>query len=263
MRYLLYSCYTDPKASKKSYRRVRDLPVFQKNMVQYLDDYNQISSKPMKLVLFLFAVQHVCKISRVLQMPRGNALLAGVGGSGRQSVTRLAAHLSDMEVFSIEVSKSYSLVDWREDIKKVLKRAGMEGKATVFLFADTQIKQEAYLEDINGLLNAGEVPNLFENSEKAEIADKVREAARNEGLDGDGTPTTLFAYFVNRCRAMLHMCLAMSPIGDAFRTRLRMFHLWSTAARSIGSGRGPRTRSTRSRPPSWPRWRWRSTTGSP
>ena len=232
-------------------------------MVQYLDDYNQISSKPMKLVLFLFAVEHVRKISRVLQMPRGNALLAGVGGSGRQSVTRLAAHLSDMEVFSIEVSKSYSLVDWREDIKKVLKRAGMEGKATVFLFADTQIKQEAYLEDINGLLNAGEVPNLFENSEKAEIADKVREAARNEGLDGDGTPTTLFAYFVNRCRAMLHMCLAMSPIGDAFRTRLRMFHLWSTAARSIGSGRGPRTRSTRSRPPSWPRWRWRSTTGSP
>ena len=223
VRYLLYSCYTDPKASKKSYRRVRDLPEFQKNMVQYLDDYNQISSKPMKLVLFLFAVEHVCKISRVLQMPRGNALLAGVGGSGRQSVTRLAAHLSDMEVFSIEVSKSYSLVDWREDIKKVLKRAGMEGKATVFLFADTQIKQEAYLEDINGLLNAGEVPNLFENSEKAEIADKVREAARNEGLDGDGTPTTLFAYFVNRCRAMLHMCLAMSPIGDAFRTRLRMF----------------------------------------
>jgi NitT/TauT family transport system ATP-binding protein len=87
-----------------------------------------------------------------------------------------------MEVFSIEVSKSYSLVDWREDIKKVLKRAGMEGKATVFLFADTQIKQEAYLEDINGLLNAGEVPNLFENSEKAEIADKVREALELVGL---------------------------------------------------------------------------------
>ena len=80
-----------------------------------------------------------------------------------------------------------------------------------------------YLEDINGLLNAGEVPNLFASDEKAQICDAVRETARQEGKDGDGTPTTLFAYFVDRCRALLHICLAMSPIGDAFRTRLRMF----------------------------------------
>ena len=78
-------------------------------------------------------------------------------------------------------------------------------------------------QDINGLLNAGEVPNLFANDEKAQICDQVRDVARNEGAEGDGTPTTLFAYFVTRCRALLHICLAMSPIGDAFRTRLRMF----------------------------------------
>ena len=223
VRYLLYSSYTDPKAAKKTYKRVRDVPAMQKLMVTYLDDYNQISSKPMKLVLFLFAVEHICKIARVLEMPRGNALLAGVGGSGRQSVTRLAAHLADMEVFQIEVSKSYSLVEWREDLKTVLRMSGAQGKGTVFFFADTQIKEEAYLEDINGLLNAGEVPNLFANDEKATICDQVREVARNEGKDGDGSNTTLFAFFVERCRAMLHICLAMSPIGDAFRTRLRMF----------------------------------------
>ena len=72
-------------------------------------------------------------------------------------------------------------------------------------------------------LNAGEVPNLFANDEKAQICDQVRDVARQEGAEGDGSPTTLFAYFVTRCRALLHICLAMSPIGDAFRTRLRMF----------------------------------------
>ena len=50
-------------------------------------------------------------------------------------------------------------------------QAGKDGKTTVFLLTDTQIKQESFLEDVDGLLNAGEVPNLFAIDEKQEIVE--------------------------------------------------------------------------------------------
>ena len=53
--------------------------------------------------------------------------------------------------------------------QNLLKNTGGSGKPTVFLITDSQIKEESFLEDIDSLLNTGEVPNLFAPDEKAEI----------------------------------------------------------------------------------------------
>lgn len=45
--------------------------------------------------------------------------------------------------------------------------------------------------------------------------------AKEQGRSGSNTE--IYGVFVERCRANLHLVLCMSPIGDAFRNRLRMF----------------------------------------
>jgi len=192
-----------------------------KCMDDYLEEYNAQSKTPMKIVLFQFAIEHLSRILRVLRQPQGNCLLVGVGGSGRQSLSRLASFIMSMDIFQVEITKSYSKADWRENMKELIKKAGL-GNQMVFLFNDTQIKETSFLEDINNMLNTGEIPNLFETGEKIEITEGVRRAAKEAGQTDFSIPG-LFAFFVSECRKNLHLTLAFSPIGNAFRERLRMF----------------------------------------
>ncbi|KAJ0405408.1 hypothetical protein ATCC90586_009447 [Pythium insidiosum] len=234
MRNLFFGDYMDPDASPRRYNEVDvSLDGAYDGIARliacldgYLTEYNGISRKPMNLVMFLFAIEHLSRIIRVLNMPGGNALLVGVGGSGRQSLTRLAAFIVDFEIKQIEISKNYTMNEWREDMKDVLRLAGTGARPLVFLFSDTQIKYDGFVEDINNMLNSGEIPNLFPYDERVAICEAVRPHVKEKlgKTVGDNmSPAQLYSFFVQRVRSNLHIVLACSPIGDAFRDRLRKF----------------------------------------
>ncbi|XP_046853910.1 dynein axonemal heavy chain 12-like isoform X2 [Xenia sp. Carnegie-2017] len=227
VRSLMFCDFLNPDllVEERLYQEVKSMDDLYRTVEKYLEEYNQLHKAQMNLVIFRYVLEHLVRISRILKQDGGNALLVGVGGSGRQSLSRLAAAISEFIVFQPEISKSYGMAEWREDIKSLLKTVGGQMKPTVFLLTDTQIKEESFLEDIDSLLNTGEVPNLFAVDEKAELVEMVRPIAQAQASDKNAefSPLSLFNFFVSCCRQKLHIMLCMSPIGDAFRNRLRQF----------------------------------------
>eukprot|EP00959_Pyramimonas_sp_CCMP1952_P322112 6740247-Pyramimonas_sp.AAC.2 len=92
------------------YVQVTDTMSMVRVMGEMLDDYNSTAGAPMKLTMFVDAIEHVSRISRVIRLPLGNALLLGTGGSGRQSLTKLAVYIEEQDIFTIENSKVRGLL---------------------------------------------------------------------------------------------------------------------------------------------------------
>jgi dynein heavy chain len=190
-----------------------------KSIFSSVIEYASQDNKGMSLVLFEQALDHLCRIHRIIRNPRGNALLVGVGGSGKQSLTKLATYCAGYKLFQINLTRGYGEDKFKADLKELYKLLGQH--EVVFLFTDAHVVEEGFLEFINNMLTTGMVPALYEPDEKDVLCNSVRAQAKSEGVSE--TPDSLWNYYIDKCRNNLHIVLAMSPSGSKLSTRCRNF----------------------------------------
>ena len=174
----------------------------------------------MGLVLFEDALKHVCRITRIVLPPAGHALLVGVGGSGKQSLTKLASFIMTYTTFQITISATYNMNDLRTDLQLLYQKSGIKDEGIMFLFNEGQITNERFLTYINDLLSSGEVAELYTSDEKELIINGVRPKVKAEGKN-DNSRDVCWTWFIDKVRQNLHMTLCFSPVGDSLRRRAR------------------------------------------
>ncbi|XP_013396327.1 dynein beta chain, ciliary isoform X2 [Lingula anatina] len=216
---LIY-CHFAAGIGEPKYMMVEDYNVLNKTLVEALDSYNELNAA-MNLVLFEDAISHICRINRILESPRGNALLVGVGGSGKQSLSRIAAFISSLEVFQVTLRKGYGIADLKLDLSALYMKAGVKNIGTVFLMTDAQVADEKFLVLINDLLASGEIPGLFPDDELENIINAMRPEVKGLGLLD--SRENCWKFFIDRVRRQLKVVLCFSPVGATIRVRARKF----------------------------------------
>ncbi|KAJ8974478.1 hypothetical protein NQ317_016132 [Molorchus minor] len=185
-----------------------------------LSGYNDLVAA-MNLVLFEDAMYHICRINRIMEAPRGNALLIGVGGSGKQSLSRLAAFISSFEVFQIQLKKGYSMNDMKVDIAALYLKCGIKSIGIVFLVTDAQVPEEKYLVLVNDMLASGEISDLLPDEDVENVLNAVKGEVKAVGLPE--TRENCWRFFIERVRRLLKIVLCFSPVGSTLRVRSRKF----------------------------------------
>ncbi|XP_067164351.1 dynein axonemal heavy chain 17 [Apteryx mantelli] len=213
-------CHFAQGVGEPKYLPVPNWPSLNKLLGEALDSYNEVNAV-MNLVLFEDAVSHICRISRILESPRGNALLVGVGGSGKQSLSRLAAYISALDVFQITLRKGYGVPDLKLDLASQYIKAAVKNIPTVFLMTDSQVAEEPFLVLINDFLASGEIPGLFQDDDLENIMNSMRPQVKFLGLQD--SRENCWKLFIEKVRRQLKVILCFSPVGSTLRVRARKF----------------------------------------
>jgi len=215
------NCHTDfATGTDPTYKPIADMAQLKKCLDAKLMEYNE-SNAMMDLVLFDQAMLHISRIVRIISQPAGNAMLIGVGGSGKQSLTRLAASIAGYETQQLAVTGTFSVMDLKEAIKPMYMNATVKGIPTLWLMTDSQIVNDKFLIYINALLSSGWISDLFAKDEIDALLGGMNGEAKSANIPD--VPELRLEFAVKRFRSNFKMVLAFSPVGDTFRIRARRF----------------------------------------
>lgn len=106
------------------------------------------------------SINWISSIEKVLA-GRGNILLVGTSGVGRQTHLLLASLMAKLDIVKLTTVREYSVRDLKKEMKSIIETTVNENKKQILFLEDHNFSKPEFMEMINSLLISGEIPGLF------------------------------------------------------------------------------------------------------
>ena len=165
----------------------------------------------LEIHIFPEVLLHFVQINRVISKASGSLLLCGRGGVGRHLTLKLVAYYHQIEIVSPRIGRGFGIKQFKQILKSVLLKCGIEDKELIFSIDDYQILDPVFLEMINSILSSGEIPGLFKREELDPLFSSIRDEAVDAGYSG-----RLESFFYKRVKRNLHIALILDISSPQF-----------------------------------------------
>jgi len=171
------------------------------------------------LVVFDDVLEHVLRIDNVLRHPMGHLLLVGESGVGKTVLSRFVSWMNGLTVFQIKANNRYTIDQFDDDLRALLRRVGVDGEKICFIFDESNALSSAFLERMNALLASGEVPGLFEGDDLTQLMSACRDSfVQKEGLIMY-SEDEVWRRFTRIVQRNLHVVFTMNPAASDFQNK--------------------------------------------
>ena len=154
---------------KLFYQEITSFEAFSKQANQSLSSFfDAFPNKTFDFKLLKYSMEGISKICRILSQENGSMILLGEPGTGLELITRVASIIKDTNFYTPPITQDFTVVNWRNDFKRLLKDAGGLGKGCVLFLSPEMVDNNAYIEDVNNFLTNYELPGLFSVEEMYE-----------------------------------------------------------------------------------------------
>jgi dynein heavy chain len=185
-----------------------------------LDKFHQNGSS---FVLYDEAVHHILKISRVLGMERSSAMMVGVGGIGKKSITKVSATVSGCHLVHNVKGQGYSLGAYLEDLRQGFKKSGIREDSVCFMLSDEDICDDLFLDYANQYLVTGRITGIFEKDDLEAILDEMRAIWKETHRGSEDSDESLLDFFWRRVTQRFHFVFCFSPSSGRLMNWMKQF----------------------------------------
>lgn len=126
--------------------------------------------------------------------------------------------MNGLSIFQLQVSRHYTAIDFDDDLRQVLRRAGCKGEKICFIMDESNVLDSGFLERMNTLLANAEIPGLFEGDDYTALMTACREGSQRDGHMLNSNDE-LYRWFTRQVASNLHIVFTMNPPEKGLQDR--------------------------------------------